>query len=153
MLTVRGYIDEKHNLTAWGKVLNATLTALPQLPSDKISTLLELEEASIIAIELLRFGLLSAREMFPTYGGRPYSKDDTINRNTLLVARVACLASFSHKPIGYTGPLSRSFLAYTSMINVVRENLRDSTEACLTNLLFMGDANRERQDYWDLGFE
>jgi hypothetical protein len=153
MLTVRGYINEHHNLTAWGKVLHATLCALPQVSPENITTLLELEEAAIMAVELLRLGVLSSREMFSTYGGAPYSKDETINRNTLLVSRVACLASFSHKPIGYTGPLSRHFLGYASMINAVRESLRDTTEACAINLLFMGDADRKRSDYGDLGFE
>jgi Temperature dependent protein affecting M2 dsRNA replication len=91
--------------------------------------------------------------MFPMYTGQPYSEDETVNRNTLLIARVASLARFSHQEIGYTGPLSRHFLGYHSMATAVRESIRDLAEVCLVNLLFNGDAVRTREDYGDLGFE
>jgi len=62
-LHLRDYIDETHNLTSWGKVLNAAFSSLP--PKS------DLEEAIFLAIELLRFGLLNSQAMFPTYSGGP----------------------------------------------------------------------------------
>ena len=153
MLSIRGYISPDHTLTPWGKALFAALQALPPIPADKPGMLLELEEAVIVTIELARLGVLSAEDMFPMYAGAPYSTDATVNRNTLLVARIACSARFSHKEIGYTGPLSRHLLGYHSMVVAVRESLRDLAEACLVNLLFNGDATRARTDWADLGYE
>jgi hypothetical protein len=153
MLHIRGYINNDHTLTKWGKVLNTTLRALPNLPPEKTATLVELEEAAVVAVELARLGLLTSSNMFPMYTGAPYSDDETVNRNTLLISRIACLGKFSHQEIGYTGPLSRHFLGYNSMATAVRESLRDLAEVCLVNLLFNGDAVRNRDDYGDLGFE
>jgi hypothetical protein len=50
-------------LTAWGKVLKSTITALKGKP--------ELEEAALVAIELIRLGVLNwDLSMFP-YNGAP----------------------------------------------------------------------------------
>ena len=144
MLQLRGYINQDHTLTTWGKAMYATLSAIPSP---------DLEEAAIIAIELARLGLLTAKNMFPLYSGAPYRGSETVKRNTLLVARVACLGKFRHQEIGYTGPLSRHLLGYHSMISAVRSSLRDLAEVCLTTLLLNGDADRKRNDYTELGLE
>jgi len=60
---VRGYVDEQHNLTSWGKVLNSAVSALN--PED------DLEEAIFLAVELLRLNLLNSDTMFPSYSGQP----------------------------------------------------------------------------------
>jgi hypothetical protein len=63
-LALREYVDAKHSLTAWGKVLVAAITGLKGKP--------ELEDAAVIAVELLRLGSLNADiAMFPTYNGAP----------------------------------------------------------------------------------
>ena len=62
-LQLRDYIDEKHQLTSWGKVLRDVL--LTAGPSRKF------EEAALLAVELLRFELLSPDTMFENYGGAP----------------------------------------------------------------------------------
>jgi hypothetical protein len=63
-LALREYVDAKHNLTAWGKVLAAALSGVKGKP--------ELEDATVIAVELLRMGTLNAEvSMFPTYNGAP----------------------------------------------------------------------------------
>jgi temperature dependent protein affecting M2 dsRNA replication len=153
MLSLRGFVAADHTLTPWGRVLFTMLSALPALPPERRSTLIELEEAVVVATELLRLGLLNAKDMFPMYGGAPYNKDEVVNRNTLLIARVACLGSLAHQEIGYSGPLSRHLLGYHSMTTAVRESLRDMAEVCLVSLLFNGDVVRDRNDYGDLGYE
>jgi Temperature dependent protein affecting M2 dsRNA replication len=151
MFHVLGYINPDHSLSKWGLVLEATLAALPK--SDNPSIIIELEEAAVVAVELLRLGLLNANNMFPTYSGAPYRGSEATKRNTLLVARVACFGKLSHKEIGYTGPLSRNYLGYHAMVTAVRSTLRDLAEVCLATLLSHGDAVRKRDDYTDLGLE
>jgi hypothetical protein len=153
MLHLRGYINKDHTLSPWGEVLCAALEALPALPPEKASVIIELEEAVIVAIELARMGLLNANNMFPTYTGAPYRGSDLEKRNTLLISRIACLGKISHDEIGYTGPLSRHYLGYHSMVSAVRNSLRDLCEVSLSNLLLFGDAERDRSDYAELGLE
>ena len=62
-LQLRGYVDAKHTLTNWGKILDTTLSSLD--PADHHY------EAAFLAVELLRLGLLNADPMFPKYTGSP----------------------------------------------------------------------------------
>ena len=71
----------------------------------------------------------------------------------MLISRVACLAKLSHKPIGFTGPLSRSLLCFHSFIDTVRESLHDMVEMVLANMLLNGDIGRDRQDWTELGLK
>ena len=63
MLQLRGFIDESHKLTTWGKILETSLAAVRDNK--------ELSEAVFLAIEMLRLGLLNAHTMFPGYPGSP----------------------------------------------------------------------------------
>jgi hypothetical protein len=67
-------------------------------------------------------------------------KDKQFN---LLVSRVAGLGSLRHKPIGFTGPLSQHLLAYGSIINLVRQTLRDLIESAAVHTFMGAFANRE----------
>jgi hypothetical protein len=62
-LQLRGYINEKHQLTPWGLCLEQALSVLD--PEDS------LEEATFVAIELLRFGVLNAKPWFSHVSGGP----------------------------------------------------------------------------------
>ncbi len=165
-LQLRGYADNKHSLTNWGKALFTAISSLD--PAD------QLEEPVFIALELLRLDILNADSAFATYVGAPLRGSgktrlnandalmvksltlrdlDADKRNCLLISRVACLGKLRHKPIGFTGPLSRNLLAFHSFIYAVRESLRDLVEMTLANLLLNGDADRDRDDWVDLGLE
>ena len=140
---LRGYVDTKHNLTGWGKALQAALSHLD--PED------HLEEATFLAVELVRLNLMKANDLFATYIGAPLRGSEKDKKSCLLVSRVACLGKLRHKSIGFTGPLSRNLLAHHSFISAVRSDLRDLVEIVLTNLLLNGDADRQRDDWTDLG--
>lgn len=71
----------------------------------------------------------------------------------MLVSRVACIAKLQHKPIGYSGPLSRQLLCYRSLISEVRSALRNLIEVVLAGLLLSGDAERDRNDWPELGIK
>ena len=60
-LQLRGFVDDKHELTSWGVTLEAALAALD--PTDK------LEESVFIAIEMLRMGLLNGKDISGVAGG------------------------------------------------------------------------------------
>ncbi|THZ36588.1 hypothetical protein D6C87_09066 [Aureobasidium pullulans] len=124
-LQLRGYIQQDHQLSALGKCLQTAFMRHNQQ---------DLEEPALLAFEMLRLNLLNSNNMFP-YNGSPQRGSDTDKRNTLLVSRVACFAGLRHKTIGFTGPLSRHLLAYTSMVSAVRGNLRNVVEMSLFGLL------------------
>lgn len=71
----------------------------------------------------------------------------------MLISRVACIAKLQHKPIGYSGPLSRQLLCYRSLVAEVRSALRNLIEVVLAGLLLSGDAERDRKDWSELGIK
>lgn len=63
LLQLRGYLNEQHQLTEWGKVLEAVWSAS--------GTRRDEEEAALIAVELMRLELINPDTMFLGYGGAP----------------------------------------------------------------------------------
>lgn len=62
-MQLRGYIDDKHQLTPWGAALEQALAATD--PAEN------LEEATFLGVELLRLGLLNSTEWFSNVSGGP----------------------------------------------------------------------------------
>lgn len=62
-LQLRGYLDQQHQLTVWGKVLNGMLSVMGYGSKT--------EKAALLAVELLRYDVLKADTMFPNYSGPP----------------------------------------------------------------------------------
>jgi hypothetical protein len=128
----RGYINEDHTLSGWGKMLKAAFdrAATDGRMADQESKT-EMEEIIFLAVELIRLDVLGTQQMFPTplYSGGLSRGSDKDKLNAILISRIACLGSVEHDKIGYTGPLSRSLLAYHQMIAALRETLRDLVEA------------------------
>jgi hypothetical protein len=62
--------------------------------------------------------------------------------SNMLVSRVAGLGVLHHNPIGFTGPLSQHLLGYNSIVNVVRQTLRDLVEVAATHMLLTGCCKR-----------
>ncbi|KAK2744408.1 hypothetical protein FQN57_004305 [Myotisia sp. PD_48] len=141
-LQLRGYIDAKHQLTSWGKALESALSILD--PAEK------LEEPVFLAVELLRLEVLNSKDFFPNVSGGPMRGSDEEKQFNLLVSRVACLGKIQHKPIGYSGPLSRQLLSFRSLVSAVRSTLRDQIEVILVTMFLNGEVNRARDDYTEL---
>lgn len=158
-LQLRGYVDNQHQLTTWGRVLETTLSASG--PNK------DLEEAAFLAIELLRLGLLTADTMFQGYSGAPVQGSgivflseslslsvliiiDIDKRNCMLISRTASLAKLHHQPKGYSGPLSRHLLSYNSIVSSLQASLRDLVEMSLATMFLEGHVDRERSDWMDL---
>jgi hypothetical protein len=149
-LHLRGYVNDQHELTSWGKALAITLKSIG--PSVKAhNDAHHLEEAAFLAYELFRYDNLNARNRHPELTGVPLRGSDEDKANCLLVGRTACLLSLRHNSIGYTGPLSKNFLTFYSIVKAVRETDRDLLEA-ITAAMFMGNqVSRDRTDYGDIG--
>lgn len=60
-LQLRGFVNEKHELTGWGVALEAAVTALDS--ADKM------EEYVFVAIEMLRMGLVNGKDLTNISGG------------------------------------------------------------------------------------
>lgn len=63
LLQHRNFVNESHQLTTWGKVLQRAMTTLGNRN--------DLQESVFLAIELLRFGVLNANTMFQGFPGSP----------------------------------------------------------------------------------
>lgn len=150
LLHIRGYINDQHELTAWGKALATTLKSIgPTVRTH--NDVHHLEEGAFLAYELLRFDNLNSRNRHPELTGAPLRGSDEDKANCILIGRTACLLKFRHKSIGYTGPLSKNFLSFYSIIKAVREADRDLLEAITVSMFMNNQVNRTRDDYGELG--
>ena len=68
----------------------------------------------------------------------------------MLVARVASFGRLRHKAKGYSGPLSRSLLAYHSFISSLQCGVRDLLEMNLVSMFLDGSIERDRDDWMEL---
>lgn len=142
----RGYLDDSHRLTSWGKAYNAAIEHAKSTGYfDLSSSAAEAEEAIFVALELVRLDLLNGSQMFtsPLYTGAPLRGSESDKLNTNLISRVACLATFQHKELGFTGPLSRHLLAYHQVIGNVRDSLRDLLEVYAVDMLLSSAFSRD----------
>lgn len=138
-------------MTAWGNVLAQAIASLDGNAA--------LEESAVLAVELLRLDDLNGNiDMFP-YNGAPmrgngeYREDHSSTKAhdyvakdqhaNMLVSRVAGLGTLQHKPIGFTGPLSQHLLGYGSIVNTVRQTLRDLVEVTCTQMFLSGCCVRQ----------
>ena len=140
-LHVRGFVDDKHQLTTWGHILEASLATMDG-GSRK-------EEQGIIAVELLRMGALNTQSITGS-NVAPSDKSYDHKRYTNLISKIACLGRLKHEPVGYVGPLDRSLLTFAWEITSIRESLRNLCETVLTTMFLNGDVSRERQDWHEL---
>lgn len=141
----RGYINTDHTLSAWGKALKAAFDHAQKSGYIAKAGAKEVEEAIFMAFELHKLDVLSTSQMFPSdkYLGAPMRGTETDKSYTLLISRIACLGTFHHKEIGFTGPLSRHLLGYHQMTSVVRGSLRDLVEVHALSMAASGVVSRQ----------
>jgi hypothetical protein len=149
-LHLRGYVNDSHQLTPWGEALAQSLEALEPTVK-KHTTVPGLFQAVLLAYELLRLGLLNTRNQHSELNGLPINGSDDERASLLLISRCAILLKLRHQANGFTGPLSKNFLCFRSLSSSVRESCRDLFEAIVASLFLYAQAEREREDYTDLG--
>ena len=79
-LQLRNYVDKKHQLTPWGKVLEASLS---MTGSNK-----DQEEAVFVAVELLRLKLLNADTLFEGFSGAPVHGSGAFNNHVAVPCKL-----------------------------------------------------------------
>jgi hypothetical protein len=153
---IRKFVNDQHELTSWGKALATTLKAIhPEI--QKYGDVHHIEEAAFLAFELIRFNNLHSGNRHTELIGGPLRGSDADKANCLLIGRTSCLLKLRHANIGYTGPLSKNFLAFHTLIKAVRETDRDLLEAITASMFLSNQANRlgrdgkVRDDFGDLG--
>jgi len=150
LLHLRGYVNDQHKLSIWGQALAATLEAIGPAVK-KYDDAQHLEEAAFLAFELLQFDNLNSRNPHPELIGGPLRGSDEQKASCMLVSRTACLLKLRHKSVGYTGPLSKNFLAFYSIVKAVREADRDLLEGITASMFLSSQAKRSRTKYREIG--
>lgn len=147
-LHLRGYVNDAHKLTKWGNALATTLLALKEA-SENRPEVPGLDEAALLAFELIRFGVLDARYR-DDVAGMPRKGTDEDKSSLVLISQCATLLKLRHQVYGYTGPLNRGLLAFRSLSTTVREADRDLVEAIVASMFMYGQCKRERDDYLEI---
>jgi hypothetical protein len=151
-LHIRGYVDDRHELTTWGSALAAALSAI-ESTVHKYPEFPHLYESVLVALELIRFELLNARNPHDELRGLPLNGTETDQASLLLISRCASLLKLRHQANGYTGPLSKNLLAFRSLVSEVRSADRDLIEAILASMFMYAQAKRNRDDGWELSHQ
>lgn len=149
LLHLRGYVNDQHELTNWGKALATTLKAVQPI-IEKYQDAHLIEEAAFLAFELIRSQNLHVRDRHPELIGGPLRGSEEDKASCILISRAACLLKIRHATIGYTGPLSKNFLSYHSLIKSIRDTDRDLIEAIVAAMLLSGQAVRNVSQYQGL---
>ncbi|KAL1837745.1 hypothetical protein VTJ49DRAFT_3437 [Mycothermus thermophilus] len=151
-LHLRGYINDQHELTNWGAALAAGLSSI-QPTVAKNPEFPHLYESVLVALELVRFELLNARNPHEELRGLPLNGTETDKQSLLLISRCASLLKLRHHANGYTGPLSKNLLAFRSLVSEVRSADRDLVEAILASMFLYAQAKRNRDGGWELSHQ
>lgn len=147
-LNLRGYVDESHQLTKWGNALATTLLALKEATENRPDAP-ALDEAALLAFELVKFGLLVGKFQEGT-PGLPRKGTDADRAAVVLISQAATLLKLRHQVFGYTGPLNKSLLMFRSLSSAVREADRDLIEAIVASMFMYGQCERERTDQLEI---
>ena len=148
-LHLRGYINDSHELTSWGLALAKAISALEPTVA-KNAEVSGLNEALLVAFEMIRFDLLNAKRRHEELHGLPLSGTEEDKDSLLLLSRCAALLKLRHQANGYTGPLSKNLLAFHSLASAVREANRDLIEAIVASMFMYAQSKRDRDDCWEL---
>lgn len=151
-LHIRGYVDDKHELTKWGSALAVALSALEPTVK-KYPSFPHLFESVLVAFELIRFDLLNTKNPHEELRGLPLNGSEDDQASLLLISRCATLLKLRHESNGYTGPLSKNLLAFRSLVSEVRSADRDLIEAILASMFMYAQAKRHRDDSWELSHQ
>lgn len=138
-LHAASYIGSDHKLTDWGKVLAAGIEKSPSQA-----------EQLMVILSLIKEGFLTGKEFDVAYSGGPKNGTVKDREHSLLVSRLAVAIDYRQKEPGYGGPVSRTLLAFQSLVSCQVQTYRWLFESVLVSLLANGDADRvnRKDDEW-----
>ncbi|KAG0244913.1 hypothetical protein BGW41_005512 [Actinomortierella wolfii] len=144
LLQLRSFVDNKHELTPYGKALLAG----NKVQADKAN----FQDELFVALEAIRAGVLSNRPYSSTYTKTQAIQDEAIVKASRLISRTCSILNGRFegtKP--WTGPLNRDLLVFNSMQRSLTKNLRSLSEAVVLETLLADEYNKEKVDYSNLG--
>lgn len=137
-----GLFNNEHNLTPWGKIIAQVMDVLETDPEYKPHAK-QLSEPLLLSLLLARDGFLNSNKLEPEYSGGPDpSASPEIQSHILLLSRIASYVALRHNPVGFAGPLSRTILAFQSIIARQYASYREIIEAAIVSILTNGEADR-----------
>ncbi|CAK7230899.1 hypothetical protein SBRCBS47491_007746 [Sporothrix bragantina] len=152
LLTLRGYVDSKTlEPTKWGVALGKTFAALEPVFQKHPEVAATLHAAALLAFDLIRLDLLNSKNQHAELQGLPANGSAEDRDTVVLISRTATLLQLRQDTSGYTGPLSKSLLAFHTLTTTVAEANRAIVESLLALTFMSNQAERERSDYWDIG--
>ncbi|KFA52642.1 hypothetical protein S40293_05462 [Stachybotrys chartarum IBT 40293] len=143
-LHLRGYVNDEHRLTKWGNALATTMLALRD-ENENRQDVSALDEAALLAFELVRLRLLNGRYQ-EGQPGMPRNGTGEEKQSLALISECASLLKLRHQVLGYTGPLNKSLLSFRGLSSTVREANRDLIEVIVASMFMYGQCERERDD-------
>ncbi|KPM44014.1 hypothetical protein AK830_g2566 [Neonectria ditissima] len=147
-LHLRGYVNDEHKLTNWGNALASTIIRIREFNDNKDGKP-GVDEAVLLAFELIRFGLLNGKHI-EDQPGLPRKGTEEEKSSLVLISQCASLLKLRHQVYGYTGPLNKSLLAFRSLSSTVREADRDLLEAIVASMFLYAQSKRERDDQLEI---
>ncbi|CAK7267060.1 hypothetical protein SEPCBS57363_002408 [Sporothrix epigloea] len=152
LLTLRGYVDPKTlEPTKWGVALGKTFATLEPLVQKHAEVAAKLYPAALLAFDLIRLDLLNPRNQHAELQGQPVNGSAEDRDAVVLISRTATLLQLRQDTSGYTGPLSKSLLAFHTLTTTVADANRAIIESILALTFMSNQAERDRSDYWDIG--
>ncbi|KIH88373.1 xpg i-region protein [Sporothrix brasiliensis 5110] len=152
LLTLRGYIEPKTlEPTKVGVALGKAFAALEPVVKKHPELTASLHAAALLAFDLIRLDLLNAKNQHAELQGYPANGPVEDRDAAVLISRVATLLPLRQDTSGYTGPLSKSLLAFHTLTTTVGEANRAIIESLLALTFMSNQANRDRVDFWDIG--
>ncbi|KAL5604140.1 hypothetical protein BROUX41_002127 [Berkeleyomyces rouxiae] len=144
---LRGYLDEAHALkSSWGMAIAVAHFKIMETVGDTAEGQ-GLYEAVFLAFELIRYGVLDGKMMYENLQGMPGSGSEEDKTSVLLICRCATLLNLDHQPNGYTGPLNKNLLGFSTLVSEVRDANRNLVEALAASLFLHAQADRNRTDF------
>ncbi|CAK7275274.1 hypothetical protein SEPCBS119000_006610 [Sporothrix epigloea] len=152
LLTLRGYFNPKTlELTKWGVALGKTFATLEPLLLKYPEVAPMLYSAALLAFDMIRLDLLHSRNQHPELQGLPVNGSAEDRDTVVLISRTATLLQLRQDTAGYTGPLSKSLLAFHTLTTTVADANRAIIDSLLALTFMSNQAERDRSDYWDIG--
>ncbi|CAO3565577.1 unnamed protein product [Mortierella alpina] len=145
LLQLRSFVDTAtHAPTAYGKAVVDAFKSQPAASSD-------FQDALIVALELIKSGLLSSKTYSHNYTKKPVLEDESAVKAVRLITRTSSLIGARFKGIkSWAGPLSRDLLAFNSINKILTRHLRHLGEALMLEMLLANECQKDALDYTEL---
>ncbi|KAI0244780.1 hypothetical protein L0F63_002803 [Massospora cicadina] len=128
----------------YGLGLYRTVADLTVMPNDEM-------EGLIVAVELIRLGVLTNAPFTPEYAD-PYLAHipEASRPHARLFSRVMCLIPMTFGRAPWSGPVDRNLLCFQSCVRIVTRTLRHMVEMVAAGILLAGECSKPRSDLFDL---